>query len=96
METQKTIKNRKPIVIALVLLAAIAVLTAVLLVVLTHLPEPETPAPVYHFYPVDRTGNIMTNAEYLALDRSVRYCADPDGYGVTEEITEENRAEMDP
>ena len=43
------------------------------------------------FYPVTDE-NIFESAEYLGLDRAVYYCADPSGYGITEPITDADRA----
>ena len=43
------------------------------------------------FYPVTNE-NIFESAEYLGLDRAVYYCEDPSGYGITEPITDEDRA----
>lgn len=76
----------------LIIIAASVLLLAVgfaLLVLLTPKSEPEPEAPTYHFYPVT-TESVFSNAEYLSLDRSVRYCDDPSGYGVTETIDEEH------
>ncbi len=39
-------------------------------------------------------GNIMEYPAYLALDRSVTYCNDPSGYGLTTSMTEEHRNEF--
>jgi hypothetical protein len=40
-------------------------------------------------------GDIMEYKKYLDLDRSVKYCADPSGYGMTQAITEENQKDFD-
>lgn len=45
------------------------------------------------FYP-PYNGDIFADAEYLALDRSISFCADPDGYGETVSITDENIEEF--
>ena len=49
----------------------------------------------YEFYP-PYEGDIMENPAYLELDRQVYYCEDPNGYGATVSITDENRADFDP
>ncbi len=47
-----------------------------------------------HFYPT-YAGDIFSYGPYLELNRSVSYCADAAGYGVTLSITEANRADFD-
>lgn len=45
------------------------------------------------FYP-PYEGDIFADREYLELDRSISYCADPDGYGETISMTDENIEEF--
>ena len=47
----------------------------------------------YEFYPT-YNGDIMQYGAYLDLNRTVSYCNDPSGYGVTMSITDENRQDF--
>ena len=91
---EKQRKNIKLVFLILVGIAAVSILALMLLNWL--LPEKEEPAPPkIYFYP--RTDeNIFENSDYLALNRSVYYCDDPTGYGVTTQITEADRHTFDP
>ncbi len=79
----------------LVILAAALLLLAVLILslYLTRDKGEENPFGELHF-DSPYSGNILEYAPYLEQDRSISYCADPNGYGETLSITEENRGEL--
>lgn len=91
-EQQAQRMKKKLISILCVMLGGLVLLFAAI-VILSAREKKEVPGYEYEdkdFYPTYE-GNIMEYKEYLDLDRSVSYCADPAGYGETSTITEENR-----
>ena len=81
--------------ILLIAAGALVAFIAVLLLLNWLLPEKEQPpSPEIYFYPVEE-GNIFENPQYLGKNRFIYYCDDPNGYGLTEQITDEDRDSFD-
>ncbi len=89
-------KQKKNIKLVLLILAGLALLSVLALILIDQLlpKEQEQPQKDIYFYPVSE-GNIFENEEYLALNRFVYYCDDPTGYGLTTQITDEDRMTFD-
>ena len=91
-------KMKKKILLILGILAAVLVLLVVAIVVLEQIGGKQPGNTEYgseDFYPTYQ-GDILLYKDYLDLDRTVSYCSDPSGYGMTSSITDENREEFDP
>ncbi len=88
--------QRKNIKLVLLILAGLALLSVLALLLIDQLlpKEQEQPQKDIYFYPVVEE-NILENEEYLALNRFVYYCEDPAGYGLTTQITDEDRMTFD-
>lgn len=89
---KKATKKAKKIL--LIVGGAFVALLLALLLFLWLLPEKEQPQYDIYFYPVVDE-NIFENQQYLDKNRFVYYCDDPQGYGLTEQITDEDRASFD-
>ncbi len=89
-------KTRRRLLTVLSIVLGIVLLLGAAVALLGELTEPKQEIPEYdfEFYP-PYEGNIMENDEYLELNRSISYCADPLGYGLTQSITDDNRQDMD-
>ncbi len=87
---KKQIK-RVTLIGGLSLVGALIVGLVILLLLYFFLPEKKTDeGKKITFYPVTDE-NIFESAEYLGLDSGIYYCEDPNGYGVKEVITDEDR-----
>lgn len=89
-------KQKKNIRLVLLILGGIVLMSILALLLLNWLlPEKESPPQKdIYFYPVVE-GNIFENPDYLALNRFVYYCDDPSGYGLTTQITDDDRETFD-
>ena len=89
-------RQKKNLRLVLWIFAGVVLLSLVTLLLLDWLlPKPEeTPERDIYFYPVNEE-NIFENQDYLALNRFVYYCDDPTGYGLTTQITDEDRMSFD-
>ncbi len=93
--SEETELKKKMIRILLIFLGGMLLLLALIPIIglfSSHGGDGEDPS-VYHYPPFE--GNIFSYEPYLALDRTVSYCADPSGYGATVSITKENRVDFD-
>ncbi len=84
----------------LLTLAAILLLVVIAVLVVSLLgkdapQQPDIDLPLDRFYPTYE-GDIQKNESYLRLNREISYCEDPDGYGLTQTVTEELFEELDP
>lgn len=87
----KKVRNLILIIVGGAVILALLVLLALYL----FLPEPPVaPEKELHFYPITDT-NIFESGEYHESDMVVSYCADPNGMGLTEAITDEDRENFD-
>jgi hypothetical protein len=89
-------RQKKNIKLVFLILAGLTLLSVLALVLIDRLlpKEQEQPEKDIYFHPVSE-GNIFENGEYLALNRFVYYCEDPSGYGLTTQITDEDRMTFD-
>lgn len=95
-------KEKKPLQPKQKILLAIGAAIGVLLLLwgvvelLTGLSEHEKNQPPDYHYEFDTVydGDIHTYRPYLNLDRQIYYCADPAGYGLTQAVGEDNRADF--
>ena len=79
----------------LIAAGALVAFVAVLLLLNQLLPQKDqTPPAEIYFYPIEE-GNIFENPQYLGKNRFIYYCDDPNGYGLTEQITDEDRDSFD-
>ncbi len=85
----------KAVMLILITFGALLLLIAAATAVLMLLPEEKPPEPTeIYFYPVVEE-NIFEDAHYLSKDRSVHYCDDPRGQGITTQITDADRDQFD-
>ena len=90
-------KMKRRLILILTCVVGCLILISVLIKILdTVIGKDEIGVPdgTYEFYPTYE-GNILENPDYLELNRQVSYCNDPSGYGLTQSITDENRADFD-
>lgn len=96
MNQAKQPQQKKKILLAIgVILGALVLLWGALQLV-TYLNEKKKNQPPEYHYEFDTVynGNIHEYRPYLNLDRQIYYCADPAGYGLTQAVGEENRADF--
>lgn len=96
LQRQSGIMKKKLTVILISVLGAVALIlgTATVVSILKNNKKPDFEYDDSYFYPTYQ-GDIMTYSDYLDLDRTVSYCADPSGQGMTTSIDETNEAEFD-
>lgn len=91
---EKTKKLKWRILIICAVMGALLVSVALLAIWLGG-QEEKPPQYDYEFYPTYQ-GNIMENEDYLELNRELHYCADANGYGMTELVKEGTLEDFDP
>ncbi|MBQ8432251.1 MAG: hypothetical protein IJX28_05150 [Clostridia bacterium] len=89
-------KMKKRILLTLGSLLAVLVILIVAVALLDGRgSDPQVP-PQYSnedFYPTYQ-GDILLYEDYLEMDRTVSYCSDPSGYGITSSISDDNRKDF--
>lgn len=94
---QKSKKMNQKLTLILCCVAGGMALLIAAAVLLTLLGRPKSQIREYEdseFAPTYQ-GNIMEYDKYLGKDRSIKYCSDPSGYGMTLAVTDENREDFD-
>ena len=94
---QRSKKMNKKLTLILGSIAGVMVILITAAVLLAILSRPKSEIREYEdseFFPTYQ-GNIMEYEKYLGKDRSIKYCSDPSGYGLTLAVTDENREEFD-
>jgi len=96
LEKSKKMK-KKMIKVGTILLGVIILMLGIVLLV-DHFAQPRVtpniPEGTFDFYP-PYDGDILTSAEYLALNRTVMYFENPSGYGMGLEVNSETREMFD-
>ena len=91
----QAMKKRMLLVIGCILGALVLLFGVITLIsYLTADDANEIPEYDYTFYPVYE-GDILEYAPYVAKNRALNYCDNPYGYGLTQAVTDENRATFD-
>ena len=88
---------KKKILLSLAILLGALVVVFGVVKLLELLPKKDAGVPdgTYSFY-APYAGDIMEYPAYLELNRAIKYCADPQGYGLTQEVNESTRGDLDP
>ena len=89
LERSKKLKKQIIFILGAVVVLLVAMFLVIELVEFLIDRKQQRPDEEYHFYPTYE-GNILENPSYLDLDRSIIYAENPDGYGYSTSITEEN------